>query len=87
MARRASFFWAGHLYVVAGVENDATNTDHVRRAPITQEGTMGAWEDLPAIPKKHAHTHHTPVFGGFVYSAGGALNHASFADVFIGRLE
>jgi hypothetical protein len=77
----------GYLYVFGGVENNASNTAHVRRAAIGKDGMLGAFEDLPPLPKAHAHVHHTPFHAGFVYSAGGALNHKSVTDVFVGHFE
>jgi hypothetical protein len=87
LGTHASFAHVGHLYVVAGIENDATNTAAVRRAPIAADGTVGAWEDVAPLPVAHAHAHQVPVFQGFAYAAGGAINHESTADVFIGRFE
>lgn len=87
LGTHASFVHLDFLYVAAGVEGNATNTPAVRRARVNDDGSLGAWEDALAMPKKHAHTHQTPVVGGFVYSAGGAVNHMSLKDVYIGRFE
>lgn len=87
LGTHSSFAHLGYLYVLSGVENNASNTKHVRRAPIGADGMVGTWEDLPQLPKAHAHAHHTPLHAGYVYSAGGALNHLSTTDVFVGKLE
>lgn len=87
LGTHASFAHLGYLYVLGGVENNSMNTDHVRRAPIGADGTVGVWEDTLPLPAAHAHAHQTPVHAGFVYSAGGALNHVSVGDVFVGRFE
>ncbi len=87
LGTHASFVWLDHLYVLGGVENDSTNSDAVRRAPIAADGTVGAWESLPPLPKKRAHAHQTPLYRGFVYSVAGAFEHNSLADVFIGAFH
>lgn len=87
LSTHATFVFAGQLYAVGGIENDSVNTSHVRRAPIAEDGTVGVWENVAELPAARAHAHHTPVYGGFVYSAGGALNHNSIDDVWIGRFE
>jgi len=48
---------------------------------------LGAWEDEAPLPIARAHAHQTPVHGAFVYSAAGAHDHASMADVFEGHFE
>jgi hypothetical protein len=87
LTTHASFVHAGGLFVVGGIEDGHMNTAAVRRASIAPDGTVGAFVDLPALPKARAHCHHSPLHGAFVYAAGGALNHVSMTDVFIGRLE
>jgi hypothetical protein len=87
LGTHSSFVWLGQLYVLGGVEGDIHNTDAVRRAPIAADGTVGAWETLPPLPKKRAHAHQTPLFRGFVHSVGGAFEHSSIADVYIGNFQ
>jgi N-acetylneuraminic acid mutarotase len=87
LGTHASFAHLGYLYVLGGVENNAADTAHVRRAPIGKDGMLGAWEDLAPLPKARAHDHHTPYHAGFVYAAGGAVNHVSVNDVFVGHFE
>jgi hypothetical protein len=48
---------------------------------------LGAWEDVPPLPTPRAHAHQTSIHEGFVYAVGGALNHVSIADVYVGRFE
>jgi hypothetical protein len=87
LGTHSSFAHLGYLYVLGGVENNSSNTAHVRRAAIGKDGMLGAWEDVAPLPKAHAHVHHTPFHAGFVYSAGGAVNHVSVPDVFVGHFE
>jgi hypothetical protein len=87
LATHASFAHDGQLYVVGGLEDDSANTGAVRRATIAADGTIGPFEDMPALPTIRAHAHHTPVVGDFVYAVGGAINHISSEEVFIGRFE
>ena len=87
LGTHSSFVHAGMLYVVGGIEGDSHNTAAVRRSPIGEDGTLGAWEELPALPTARAHAHQSPLYQGFVYAVAGAYNHDSMADVFIGRFE
>ncbi len=87
LSTEAAFVHVGWLYVVAGIENDSTNTDHVRRAKIAEDGTLSDWESVENLPIAHAHAHQTPLLDGFVYSAGGAYEHASATDVFVGKFQ
>lgn len=87
LTTHASFVHAGALYVLGGIEDDTQNTAAVRRAPIAADGTVGTWESLPDLPKARAHAHQAPFFQGYVYAVGGALHHASIADVYLGRFE
>ena len=73
------------LYAGRGIELDArkmhnTEITHVRKRVRT------AAEKRP-VPTKRAHAHQTPLFGPVVYAVGGALNHVSTDNVFIGRFE
>jgi hypothetical protein len=87
LGTHASFVHLGYLYVAGGVESNLVNTPRVRRAQIGAEGKLGVWEDVAEMPIGRAHCHHTPVHGAFVYAVGGAVNHASTAEVFIGHFE
>ena len=87
LTTHASLVHAGALYVLGGIEGDSHNVASVRRAPIGADGAIGAWEELAALPTPRAHAHQAPLYQGFVYAAGGALNHASMPNVYIGRFE
>ncbi|MEJ7731995.1 MAG: hypothetical protein WKG00_22645 [Polyangiaceae bacterium] len=87
LTTHASLVHAGSLYVLGGIEGDSHNVATVRRAPIGADGMLGAWEELAPLPTARAHAHQTPLYQGFVYAAGGALDHASMPDVYIGRFE
>lgn len=85
LVTHSSFVVGDYLYVAGGV-HETHNTDEVWRASIAG-GVLGAWEAMPPLPTPRAHAHQTPFFDGFVYAPGGAYNHASIADVFVGRFE
>lgn len=82
-----SFVFAGQLYLLGGLTEQGDDIANVWRAPIESDGGLGAWEELPALPKARAHGHQAPVVDGFVFAPGGAINHKSYADVFVGRFE
>jgi hypothetical protein len=87
LATHAAFVHLGWVYVVAGVENDSSNTDAVRRAKIGGDGMLSEWESVANLPVQHAHAHQTPILDGVVYSVGGAFQHMSSTDVFWGKFE
>lgn len=87
LATHAAFVYLDSIYVVAGVEDDSSNTDAVRRAKVAADGTLSEWESVASLPTAHAHAHQTPVLEGFVYSVGGALQHMSSTDVFVGKFQ
>lgn len=87
LSTHSSFVFAGQLYVAGGIEGGTKNVERVRRAAFQEDGSLGAWEEVAELPSRRAHAHQTPVWNGFVYAAGGALNHESIADLWIGRFE
>ncbi len=87
LSTHSSFVFAGQLYVAGGIEGGSENVQRVRRAPFENDGSIGAWEEVAELPTRRAHAHQTPVWNGFVYAVGGALNHDSIDNVWIGRFE
>jgi N-acetylneuraminic acid mutarotase len=90
LGTHAALFHLGNIYLIGGVEGDSANevnTEKVWRAPVLEDGMLGEWvEDLP-LPAPRAHAHHAPFVNGRVYLVGGALNHLSKGDVFVGTFE
>jgi len=75
LATHASFFYGGYLYVGGGIGEPAHQEDHIWRAAIQADRTLGAWEELPvtfSVPR--GHVHNLPVFKNHFYSVAGAVN-------------
>lgn len=84
----ASFIHAGQLYVVGGLDLDTlTFVPNVRRAPVSAEGELGAWEELPELPRRRGHSHQTPIVDGFLYSVAGHLNGGSQTQSYFAKFE
>jgi Kelch motif protein len=87
-ATSSAFVFVDHLYVVAGMTlltGDEKAT--VLRAPIAEDGSVGAFEEVAALPLARAHAHQAPMFEDLVFSAGGSINHVDQSEVFVGRFE
>ena len=86
---QSSFVHAGHLYVVGGLDLDASKfLRTIYRAPIDEGGDLGAWEELSVrLPKARGHSHQTPVVNGFLYSVAGHNNGTSQDDVYFAKFE
>lgn len=77
----------GYVYLVGGFDGALNLLGRVRRAKLNDDGTLGAFEELTPLPKPRAHVHHTPMFGGRIYSVGGNVgNHFTTDEVMIGFL-
>jgi hypothetical protein len=92
----SSFVHDGHLYLVGGGRGgghhgDSGFLDRVRRAPIEEGGTIGAFTDVSRLPLARGHVHQTPVHRGYVYSVGGRFDAGGRPDatprVFVGTFE
>lgn len=68
----ASYF-DGYVYVVGGFDNQARLLANVRRAKVGDDGVIGAFEEMAALPLPRAHVHHTPIHDGHIYSVGGNI--------------
>jgi hypothetical protein len=95
LAVHASFAHAGQLYVVGGLEGQGGGGDFVakiQRAPIADDGTLGAFETLPTeLPMARGHSHQVPMIGAHIYSVAGAASHGfemmSQPEAFFARFE
>lgn len=72
-ATHSAFVFGDALWVVGGVEDNATFSPHVWRAPLSRQGVVGAWAEAQSLPFGRGHVHVTPVIGGRVYSIGGRI--------------
>jgi len=79
----ATFAASGRAFAIAGEEG----SDDVKVASLHGDGTLGAFSPLPALPAARGHAHQAPVYGSFVYLAGGVLDNVPRSDVFIGTLS
>ncbi len=57
------------------------------RAELAQDGSVGSFASLLALPLARAHAHQTPFLSGKLYSVGGSIDHEVQPEVFIGTLE
>jgi Kelch motif protein len=80
-SHHASFVYEGALYVVAGLNgNPAGEHQQLRdvlRAPIRDDGSLGAWSEAGHLDSAHA-THAAFVRDGWVYVVGGVESNARF---------
>lgn len=75
----------GYVYLVGGFDGSLNLLGLVRRAKLNEDGTLGAFEELSPLPHARAHVHHTPMFGGVIYSVGGNVgDHFTTNEVMIG---
>ncbi|HSJ15546.1 MAG TPA: hypothetical protein VK939_14075 [Longimicrobiales bacterium] len=62
--------YRGYLYVVGGATGENTPVSDAYRAPVRADGTLGAWQPIPGLPKATAH-HGLVNFGPYLYVVGG----------------
>jgi hypothetical protein len=57
------------------------------RAPIAEDSTLGAWEEVASLPVPRGHVHQLPIYKNFIYSIAGAIdfNLHSTGDIQIGN--
>jgi N-acetylneuraminic acid mutarotase len=60
----------GYLYLVGGADAQHAATTTALRAEVQDDGTLGAWESLPALPAPRAY-HAFVSFGPYLYVVGG----------------
>ncbi len=61
--------------------------DTVLRASLHDDGTLGDWEELDALPLARAHSHQAPLWAGHQTSAAGSISHEVQSEFFVGALE
>jgi hypothetical protein len=91
LAVHAAFVHLDQLYVVSGLEGE-TFIGRVQRATFAENGTLGAFENLPAeLPIVRGHCHQIPVVDDLIFSVAGAALEGvmmkSQAEAFWARLE
>lgn len=87
LATHSAAVHGGYVYVMGGVENDQKFVDTVWRAPIGDDGRIGAWQAVePGLAAARAHVHETPVVGGRVYSIGGSNRRVVSGALHVGTL-
>lgn len=75
------------VILLGGFDADVNLVADVLRAPLLEDGTLGAFEALPPLPLARGHVHQTPMKDGRIYTVGGNVgNHAAQARVFVGTL-
>jgi hypothetical protein len=62
--------YRGYLYVVGGATSENAPVADAYRARVSTDGTLGAWEPIPSLPKSTAH-HGFVNFGPYLYIVGG----------------
>lgn len=81
-ATASAFVRDDFVYVIGGSDSgsgggghhgDGVYVDRIRRAPLTEDGHVGPFEDVGHLPMARAHVHQTPVSGDYVYSVGGRI--------------
>ena len=87
-ATSAASVFLDQLYVIAGMKTlTGKEVDTVLRADFGDDGSVGAFEELPPLPKARAHSHQTPFYNGAIYSVAGSIVHKDQDEVYVGRLE
>ncbi len=89
LATHSALAFGGLLWTLGGVEDNASFSAAVRRAPILEDGSTGPWEDASAsLPSPRGHVHQTPLVGTRFYSVGGSQADGSVLDdVVVGSFE
>lgn len=77
----------GSLFAVGGIEGRAYYSEHVRRAEIRADGTLGPWTQAGDLPIGRAHVHQLPLVGDRLFSLGGSTSGGSTDIVVTGTLR
>lgn len=82
-SHHASFVAGDYLYITGGLEgspaNNPTELMDVWRAPLLDEGGLGAWEQLPDLPSDRV-THAAFVRGRCAYLTGGLVKPLTYSS-------
>ncbi len=89
LSTQANIVHNGFLYLLGGAENGNTMVDHVRRATIAADGTIGAFENTsPGLPKARGYVSTIPLYKSRLYVVGGTTDQKSvFGDVSVGTFQ
>jgi hypothetical protein len=60
----------GYLYLVGGADSANAPSAAAYRAPVAADGSLGAWQTLPSLPK-HTDYYTLLNFGPYLYAIGG----------------
>lgn len=66
----SAIVFAGWIYVVGGANASGMAVNDTWRAPVHEDGTLGAWASMAALPENASHAALVG-FGPFLYSLGG----------------
>lgn len=87
-ASPAATVFLSQLYVISGMTSlTGGEVDTVLAGAFDTAGALGTFTELAKLPKARAHSHQAPFYNGYLYSAGGSINHVPQNDVFIGKLQ
>lgn len=87
-ASPAATVFLDQLYVISGMTSlTGGEVDTVLAGAFDGTGALGTFSELAKLPKARAHSHQAPFYNGYLYSAGGSINHAPQNDVYIGKLQ
>jgi N-acetylneuraminic acid mutarotase len=79
-ASHTSVVYKGYLYVIGGGTVESTQLDEVLYAPISANGTIGAWNNTSSLTKVHS-THSTVLYNKYLYVIGGVGLGSNYNDV------
>jgi hypothetical protein len=88
LATHGSFIYGGYLYTGGGINTIPKQERRFWRAPISPaDHSLGAWQEVAALPVARGHVHNLPVFNDHVYSVAGAIdfNLDSTGAIYIGN--
>lgn len=75
------------IFLFGGIEGSSYYSEHVRRAEILPDGTIGDWTAVGDLPTGRAHVHQLPRVGDRLYSLGGSTRAGSIDSIVIGQLK
>jgi hypothetical protein len=65
-----AYVYRGYLYIVGGATDASAPVAEAHRAAVNADGSLSAWEPIPALPTATAH-HGLVGFGPYLYVVGG----------------
>ena len=90
-ATHSSVYRDGFIYFFGGIDSADVLASNAR-APLQEDGTLGAFEPTVSWGDGRAHAHQAPSFGAHVYIVAGATfgaggHHDSHSETFVGTFE